>query len=550
MTNQQPEESQNHSRSAGNDSPLAGLQGPTGSISADTRPETAPCPKVDFSKSARATKIVATFGPGPDPRNADQTREDRLRELIESGANVIRLNFSHGTQEDHGKSISCIRKLSEELKTPVAILADLKGPKTRIGEIPGGSRQVDRDEILQLSYGKGNKRLPWTGMIQTEAFDPVQELSVDEQIFLADASVKLRAIAIEENQVLAVVEQGGQLRSKVGIAIPDTELKGPVLSQKDIADLRYALEHGVDYIAQSFVGKAADVLELRAHMKQIGIEVPIIAKIERRKAIQNLADICKVADGLMVARGDLGVDIPEEQVPAEQERIIRMALLEGIPVITATEMLQSMVSNSRPTRAEVADVAGAVRDGSWGVMLSQETAIGSHPGASVRKMASIARENESRFDSAEYRTQLLRRATEVSDRTESLVAAACSQFLLNNADAIIVASGSGNTCRLVAKYMPDIPVFGVSTSQEGLNRMALYRGVTPIVIALRNSQESELERISKILAGAFFKQNSEAKSFRPIIIYGPSQNGTSVPPGISFPQIFRQDIANEPCANS
>ncbi|MBI3740681.1 MAG: pyruvate kinase, partial [Chloroflexi bacterium] len=328
----------------------------------------------------RRTRIVCTLGPASDAENI-------LRDMLRAGMDVARLNFSHGDHATHAARIEQVRRIARTEKVNVAILADLQGPKIRVGEIAGGAIELRTGARMVLTTRAAN------GAENIFSVDlPTFPLLVEigQQILLDDGLIEIKVEEKNSTDVIAQVISGGELRSHKGVNVPGRMSNLPALTQKDRADLAFALELKVDYIAQSFVRRAEDVSELKRAMKQFGAETPVIAKIERVEAVENIASILEVSDGVMVARGDLGVEAPPEQVPYFQKTIIQQANRVGKPVITATQMLESMIEHLRPTRAEASDVANAILDGSDAVMLSAETAVGKYPVETVQMMARIA----------------------------------------------------------------------------------------------------------------------------------------------------------------
>ncbi len=414
------------------------------------------------------TKIVCTIGP------ASQS-PDVLRRLIESGMNVARLNFSHGDHDFHRRVFEEIRNLSESLKEPVAILQDLAGPKIRIGPIQGGQITIDTGSTLILTGRKvkGNSR-----RISTSRPGLAQEVQPDDPILLADGELELKVLESAGDDVICRVIIGGALASYKGINLPTRSLKVTHLTEKDRRDLELGLKMGVDYVAMSFVRSAQDIQEIRYSMSEQGAMVPVIAKIEKHEALVNIDEIIETADGIMVARGDLGVETPLEKVPLVQKKLIREANRSGIPAITATQMLRSMVESPRPTRAEVTDVANAVLDGTDAVMLSEETAVGRHPVEAVTFMKKITHDVEENtktgLDPAWFNRDT------IMPIPEAVGYAACHLARSCGATAIITFTKSGSTARQVAKYRPHQLILAPTPSIETYRRLSLIRGVIPL----------------------------------------------------------------------
>ncbi|MCB0332577.1 MAG: pyruvate kinase, partial [Bdellovibrionales bacterium] len=432
--------------------------------------------------ATRRTKIVATVGPASRDK-------DHIKALIEAGVNVFRLNFSHGTYDEHEAVLHTIRETAKELSTPTAILQDLSGPKIRITNVKGDYLSIhDEDEVfLKLSHGEVTDQ----STIYVGGLDPAKVLQPGHQVLLADGILVLQAIAIEGDAVRCTITKGGRIRSRVGIAFPDSDIGLPATTEKDLQDLSWGVKHAVDYVAISFVNNAQDVLQLREAIDQQGGHAHIIAKIERKSALQNIYEILDVSDGLMVARGDLGLELPLAQVPRVQKRLIEEANFRGIPVIVATQMLHSMITAVRPTRAEVSDIATAVMSGADAVMLSEETAIGEHPTLAVEHLSRIAYEAEGEFDFANYRPRL--RNADTQTIPDAVAYAACAAAVKVEASAVIACTETGTSARLIAKYRPQQPLFGVSSSITTLRRMSLYWGVIPLLFEAPETHENELE---------------------------------------------------------
>ncbi len=416
------------------------------------------------------TKIVCTLGP------ASQT-EDVLRPIITAGMTVARINFSHGDHATHTRNITLVRRLANELGRVVAVMVDLQGPKLRVGDIasPGATLREGATFTLTTRPVPGDDRevhLPHPQL--------VADLHPGERILLDDGMLELEVLDTTDTDVHCRVITGGLLTSHKGINLPETQLSLSSITDKDRHDLAFALEQRVDYVAQSFVRRAADVLALRNLLAEHNATVPIVAKIEKREAIDAFDDILAVSDGIMVARGDLGVEVPAEDVPLHQKMIIRKARAAGVPVITATQMLQSMIENPRPTRAEASDVANAILDGTDAVMLSGETAVGRYPVAAVETMARIANTIERSLPYEEWMHRgVLERATTATD---AISQATCEIALELEAKAIITTTMSGHTARMVAKHRPRTPIVAVTPDPAVQRRLALVWGVESLLI--------------------------------------------------------------------
>lgn len=418
----------------------------------------------------RKTKIVCTIGPASGSREI-------LGRMMDAGMNVARLNFSHGTQEDHAAKIALIRQLAEEKGLPIAILQDLAGPKIRTGVFENGSIELKPGDefVLTARDVPGNEKE--VGLTYRELPQDVQEGDV---LLLADGALELRVEKVVDADIHCRVVLGGRLSSHKGINLPSRSIRAPILTKKDYADLAFGLAQGVDYVALSFVRSAADVEVARAYMRAQGTLRPIIAKIEKHEALDELDEIVAAVDGVMVARGDLGVDIPPEKVPTAQRRIIEMANFAGKPVITATQMLKSMTDAPRPTRAEVTDVTNAVLEGTDAVMLSEESAMGHYPVEAVEMMARIAEEAEKGYLRAAWGQRI--RDVRTEDASEALARAACSLAETLQAKALVIATQTGDTARLAAKTRPAQPILAGTTESAAFRRLALVRGVRPMMI--------------------------------------------------------------------
>ena len=416
----------------------------------------------------RRAKIVCTLGP------ASRSPEMVYR-LLQAGMNVARLNFSHGTQEEHARTIEAVRAGTARLERPAAILADMSGPKIRTGTLLEG-RPVTLVAGQRFLITTENVEGTAERVSTTYAGLP-DEVRKGDRILLSDGLLELRVMGTRGNNIVTTIVNGGELGEHKGITLPGVKLKIPSLTSKDRKDLRFALEHGANYIAVSFVRTAADVVAAKAVIRRAGYDTPVIAKLEKPEAIENLDAILKVADGVMVARGDLGVEMSPEQVPVIQKRIILRALEFRIPVITATQMLESMTENPRPTRAEASDVANAIFDGTDAVMLSAETASGKYPVESVAMMERIICEAEASITERAHP-----RPAEFSV-AETISEAICHAAEELHMKVLAVFTESGSTARLISKYRPPAPIIAFSPNQETRRRMSLLWGLLPRTIA-------------------------------------------------------------------
>lgn len=412
---------------------------------------------------SRSTKIVATFGPSV-------ASPEMLLRLFKAGVNVVRLNFSHGSQKGHGENIALIRKVSQKLGEPIAILQDLQGPKVRIGALSAPSYVLKRNASFQLLKD------PVLGTQSAASVDYPnlhKKVKSGDAILINDGSIVLKVQGIQHGIIDCRVIEGGILEAHKGVNVPGRVLGFPVLTEKDRSDLAFGLAGGVDYIALSMVRRAEDVLEVKRIIKQAGCSTPVIAKIEQATAIDHLAGIMAVSDGVMVARGDLGVEIPLEQVPLLQKKMIKMANEARIPVITATQMLESMMERTRPTRAEVSDVANAIFDGTDAVMLSGETASGKYPLRAVQMMSRIIVRAEKELQSV---NPPLKQGISIP---EAVSQTACSLAALLGAKGIVTSTLSGGSAGRLSKFRPKIPILAFTPDPEIARRMSLYWGVQP-----------------------------------------------------------------------
>ncbi len=413
----------------------------------------------------RHTKIVATIGPAScSPRI--------IESLLRAGMDVARLNFSHGSHADHARSIALLREISIRLEKPIAILGDLQGPKIRTGRMAGG-------KSVTLKAGQRfiltTKRVLGDSTRVSTVFRPLpREVRRGDRILLADGLIELRVQSVRGTDIFTEVVNGGELGENKGINLPGVKLHVPAMTGKDRTDLMFALKHGVNYVAVSFVRRPEDVLLAKGAIRRAGKETPVIAKLEKPEAIDNLDAILRVADGVMVARGDLGVEMNLERVPVVQKQIIARAREFRRPVITATQMLESMTLNPRPTRAEASDVANAIFDGSDAVMLSAETASGKYPVETVATMARIIEEAEAVIH--EFPRTIPQEKLKVAETVAELVCHASRELRMK---VIAVFTHSGFTARLVSRYRPHTPIVAFTPVRETRRQMALLWGVLP-----------------------------------------------------------------------
>jgi pyruvate kinase len=433
----------------------------------------------------RRAKIVCTLGPvSSSPEMVDK--------LVCAGMDVARLNFSHGTHEEHANRIAAVRRASGRYQKPIAILADLQGPKIRTGAL-------EQKRPVRLRFGQKliitTKNIPGTAEAISTTFRALpSSVHKGDRILLSDGQIALRVLSTRGQEVVCQVENGGELGENQGINLPGIRLTIPALTRKDRVDLAFALEAGVNYVALSFVRTAADVRAAKAIIARAGKDIPVIAKLEKPEAIENLDEILSVADGVMVARGDLGVEMSLEKVPVVQKQIISRARDALVPVITATQMLDSMQKNPRPTRAEASDVANAIFDGSDALMLSGETAAGNYPLESVAMMDRIICEAE-----ASIKTPLRPAHFAEMHIGEAIAEAICHAAEELHMKVVVVFTETGFSARLVSKYRPRAPIVAFSPNQGTRRRMSLFWGVLPRRISVLKSVDELAELAEKRL---------------------------------------------------
>ena len=426
----------------------------------------------------RRTKIVCTLGPSTD-------KEEVLRNLMKNGMNVARMNFSHGTHEEQKARLDMIKKLREELNLPVAALLDTKGPEIRIGDVEGGKLELKPGQEFTLTT---EEMLGTEKKVTITYKELYKDVEPGDSILIDDGLIGMEVVRIDESDIVCRVKNGGFISNHKGVNVPGVELNMPFVSPKDLADIVFAVEQDYDFIAASFTRTAEDIMEIRKILQGHGGEkIHIIAKLENKQGVKNCEDILRVADGIMIARGDMGVEIPLEEVPVIQKELIRKAMHMGKPVITATQMLDSMMKNPRPTRAETSDVANAIYQGTSAIMLSGETAAGAYPIEAVQTMAKIAERTEQDIDySREFKP---RKLAEAPDVTSALSHATCTTAADLKAAAIVAVSKSGRTVSRIAKYLPVCPIIGCTTDERVYRQLNLLWGVTPVVMKEANTAD-------------------------------------------------------------
>jgi pyruvate kinase len=447
-----------------------------------------------MSGSQRRTKIVATVGPATESASA-------LRGLIDAGVDVLRLNFSHGTLREKATQIETIRRVAAEAGRHVAILQDLQGPKIRVGKLPGNGIELREGALVRLS---GDQSRAGRTTIPVSYPGLASELKTGDSIFLDDGSMELRVETIDGAAIESRVVRGGHLSSAKGVNLPGVDLETPAVTAQDEDDLRFGLERGVDMVALSFVRHPEDARPVRRLMAEIGVTLPLIAKIEKREAVSRIDAILRAFDGVMVARGDLGVELAPEKVPTAQKQIIAKANAMTRPVITATQMLESMTHSPRPTRAEASDVANAVADGSDAIMLSGETAIGEYPLETVRMMDRIAREAEAQMAPPTPRARRGRASTRFA-----FCSAGVRLAEEVGAAGLAALTRSGRTAQTLASLRPSMPVFALCSDDASARRFCLWYGVVPMVMgSVRGLEEAwqsmrqEIEQTGLVDAGS------------------------------------------------
>lgn len=434
----------------------------------------------------RRVKIVATIGP------ATNTLEG-LEKAILSGMNVARLNFSHGSHEMHSSVIDNLRSLTRKWNAPVSILQDLQGPKIRVGKFEGGSIELTEGEKVTITT---EDVLGKPGLIPSDFKALATTIAEGQKILLDDGLIELKAISVKPPLVEAEVIYGGTLKDRKGMNVPGASLPIEAMTEKDLRDLEFGLSKGVDYVALSFVRQGSDILRLRDLINQSKPGTKIVAKIEMLEALHNLEEIIHLSDAVMVARGDLAIEVGQSQLPNVQKRIIRLANAANKPVITATQMLDSMIENPRPTRAEITDIANAVIDGSDALMLSAETASGKYPFRSLRTMHEIITEVETTSDELYYDISL---EDEFLDVPEAIAASASLTAMKVRASALVCLSTTGKTAAMIAGFRPKVPIIAITHSIDPLNRMELVWGIQTYKIRPYQTSEEALSQIEELL---------------------------------------------------
>jgi pyruvate kinase len=432
----------------------------------------------------KRTKIVATFGPScAVPGMAEK--------LIAAGVNLFRLNFSHGSHDEKLVALETIRKASAACNIPVGVIADLQGPKIRTGKMLNGSMSLKDESEILIAVGEIQTD---SGIIPTEYERLVDDVEPGSRILLDDGKMELQVLAVADGMIRCLIVKGGELRDNKGINLPQVNVSAPSLTDKDLEDLRFCAGIGVDWVALSFVRTAEDIMNIKVELARLGSDLPVIAKIEKPEAVENLEGIIEVTDALMVARGDLGVEMEPELLPLIQKRMITACNLAGKPVITATQMLESMTDNNRPTRAEASDVANAILDGTDAVMLSGETAVGSYPLETVMTMAKIALTVEqSSLRNARHLSP------EGSDVDIAIARAAAEATESLKAKGIVALTVSGHMAALMASCRPLAPIIAITPEEKVRRRLALHWGISSLIMPMKDNTDEVVAEAGRLL---------------------------------------------------
>ena len=445
----------------------------------------------------RKTKISCTLGPSTD-------KDGVLRELIANGMNVARFNFSHGSHEEHKGRLDLLKSLREELGKPVAALLDTKGPEIRLKDFKNGTEMLEAGQTFTLT----TRDVEGTKEICSITYkDLPQDVAPGGTIMLDDGLIKLQIQTVNDTDIVCTVLNNGKIKNKKGVNVPGVHLSMPYMSQRDKDDIIFGIEQGFDFIAASFVRTAQDVYEIRNLLNEYDSNIRIIAKIENREGVNNIDSILAAADAVMVARGDLGVEIDFTELPGIQKNIIERSFSFGKPIVTATQMLDSMMVNPRPTRAEISDVANAIYDGTSAIMLSGETAAGAYPVEALKTMSAIAERTETENHArVEYLTEATNGKISVSDATAH---AACLTAKDVNAAAIVTVSESGTTARLLSKYRPQQPIIACVMKEQVQRQLSLSWGITSLMMPLAHSTDELIEMSTALAKENGFLHNGE-----------------------------------------
>ena len=435
-------------------------------------------------REIRKTKIVCTLGPSTD-------KGDVLRQLMQEGMNVARFNFSHGSHEEQKARLDKLVALREELDLPVAALLDTKGPEIRLKELKGGKAELKEGQLFTLALGD------FVGDASRVAItyeDLHNDVKAGDRILIDDGLIEMKVVHLDGTDIVCEVINGGMISNKKGVNVPNVELSMPFISETDYSDIVFGIKNGFDFIAASFTRTADDILQIRKILEEHDCKsVNIIAKIENKQGVDNIDDIIRVSDGIMVARGDMGVEIPLEEVPILQKKMIKMAVAQGKHVITATQMLESMIKNPRPTRAEATDIANAIYDGTTAIMLSGESAAGLYPVEAVKTMSRIAERAEQDIDYRGRMQRVKEDRQETPDITTAISYATCSVASDLNAAAIITVTMSGFTANMIARYKPGCQIIGCTLDEKVYRQLNLLWGVKPVMIQKERTTDALFE---------------------------------------------------------
>ena len=457
--------------------------------------------KSNLNEIFAKTKILCTLGPATDST-------EMIRKLIQAGADGVRLNFSHGSYEFFEKLLDSIDETCSEEKTPLAVLADLQGPKIRIGELSQPEIELETGNNIEITTEnvKGTQQL-----ISTSYPSLANDASVGDPVLIDDGLIRLRIIKKKDKSVICNIENGGTLRPKKGMNLPGMKLSTPSITEKDFNDLEFILNHRVDYIALSFVRRAEDITILKAWLKERNSEIPVIAKIEKREAVDSFDDILEAADGIMVARGDLGVELPASEVPVIQKEIIKKCNSVGKLVITATQMLESMIHNPVPTRAEASDVANAVWDGTDVVMLSGETSVGKYPVRAVNFMNDILRNAEKHLFSHLVKFKIPEKVEE--NLFDSVGKAVVSMSRQINASAITAFTYKGRTAGNLSKFRPEAKIIAISNDFDTMNKLCLRWGIIPVHMDEIDKEHIAVDKAKKLIVSEGYVKEGDVVIF-------------------------------------
>lgn len=458
----------------------------------------------------RKTKIVCTIGPA-------SSSEEIIEEMCLAGMNVARLNFSHGTHENHLELINKIKKIRERLDMPVAIMLDTKGPEYRIGTFKNGKEVLCEGDTFTFTTDdvEGDAE-----RVSVSYKNLAREISVGDRILVNNGLLAFKITEISGNDIICKVTDGGEISNRKSMSFPNRVFEQPYLSEQDKSDLLFGIENDVDFIACSFVSRRRDLLDVKEFLSaHNGSDISLIAKIENRSGIDNIEEICEECDGIMIGRGDMGVEIPFEELPAIQKQLITKCRMVGKRVITATEMLESMINNPRPTRAEISDVANAVYDGTSAIMLSGETASGKHPVLTLKTMARIAEHTEKNID---YGRRFLNSEFRIKNQMDAISHSVCNMSIDLQAKAIAVCSISGMTARMVSRFRPPVDIIGMSVKEKTWRQLSLSWGVTPVLCEVYPSIEVLFYTAKRVS-----KKTFDLSSGDTVIITGGERTGES-----------------------